>query len=31
MRATIQQKETTNKKWIIPLIIFIGSILFEYF
>lgn len=31
MRATIQQKETTNKKWIIPLIIFIASILFEAF
>ena len=30
MRATIQKKESSNKKWIIPLIIFIGSILFEY-
>ena len=30
MRATIQQKESTNKKWIIPLVIFIGSIIFEY-
>ena len=31
MRATIQQKESSNKKWIIPLIIFIFSIIFEYF
>lgn len=31
MRATIQQKESSNKKWIIPLTIFIVSIIFEYF
>ena len=31
MRATIQQKESSNKKWIIPLVIFIVSTLFEYF
>ncbi len=29
MRATVQKKESNNKKWIIPLIIFIGSIIFE--
>lgn len=29
MRATVQTKETNNKKWIIPLVIFIGSIVFE--
>jgi hypothetical protein len=31
MRATIQVKEKFKRKWIIPLIIFIGSIIFEYF
>ena len=31
MRATIQKKESSNKKWIIPLAIFIASIIFEYF
>ena len=31
MRATIQQKAATNKKWIIPLVILIGSILIESF
>ena len=31
MRATIIVKEKFKKKWIIPLIIFIFSILFEYF
>ena len=31
MRATVQQKESSNKKWIIPLAIFIVSIIFEYF
>jgi len=29
MRATVQQKEVTSKKWMIPLIIFICSIIFE--
>ena len=29
MRATVQQKEVTSKKWMIPLIIFICSIVFE--
>lgn len=31
MRATIQEKEVANKKWLIPLIIFISSLLFEIF
>ena len=31
MRATVQQKEVTSKKWMIPLIIFICSIIFEIF
>ena len=29
MRATVQVKEVTSKKWMIPLIIFICSIIFE--
>ena len=29
MRATIQKKEGSSKKWIIPLIIFVGALLFE--
>ena len=31
MRATIQVKEKFTKKWIFPLIIFVISIIFEYF
>ena len=31
MRATIQQKEVSNKKWIIPLILFIISVILETF
>ena len=31
MRATVQVKEKFTKKWIIPLIIFIASLIFEYF
>lgn len=31
MRATTSRKLDSGKKWIIPLVIFIGSILFEYF
>ena len=31
MRATVQVKEKFKRKWIIPLIIFIASIIFEYF
>ena len=31
MRATTYQKEGSNKKWIIPLVIFIASIIFEFF
>ena len=31
MRATVNVKESFKQKWIIPLIIFIASIIFEYF
>ena len=31
MRATVNVKEKFKRKWIIPLIIFIASIIFEYF
>lgn len=31
MRATIQVREKFKRKWIVPLIIFICSIIFEYF
>ena len=31
MRATVRVKEEFKRKWIIPLIIFVFAILFEYF
>ena len=31
MRATITEKKEFKRKWIIPLIIFVASIIFEYF